>query len=168
MTAMLKEEPGRTGEAPQERWVNAYDQPLTFQCQQRQSISMVISIHDNGREDRMWDFSCKNTFNSATCTWSGYVNNFDQEFSYTCPFGSVITGVDSYHDNKAEDRRWRFLCCQGEVKATRNCKWSGYVNNFDGYLRWDAPANAYLTGAHSYHDNSKEDRRWNFYYCEKM
>ncbi|XP_040201655.1 hemagglutinin/amebocyte aggregation factor-like [Rana temporaria] len=153
--------------APQERWVNDYDQPLNFQCADRQSISIVISQHDNRHEDRVWDFACQNTFSTASCSWTGYVNDFDQEFSFICPFGSVISGMQSYHDNKREDRRWSFLCCQGENQVTRNCKWSDYANNFDAYLRWDAPFNTFLTGAHSYHDNSKEDRRWKYHYCEK-
>ncbi|PIO39712.1 hypothetical protein AB205_0200370 [Aquarana catesbeiana] len=126
------------------------------------------SSHDNKREDRVWDFSCQNTFSNATsCSWTGYINDFDLEFSYICPFGSVINGMYSYHDNTREDRRWKLFCCQGEAPVTRNCKWSAYVNDFDAYLRWDAPPNAYLTGAHSYHDNKREDRRWKFYSCEK-
>ncbi|XP_063785030.1 hemagglutinin/amebocyte aggregation factor-like isoform X2 [Pseudophryne corroboree] len=125
-----------------------------FQCQRHQSISLIISNHDNTYEDRVWDFSCKNTFNNpATCAWTNYVNCFDDEFTFVCPFGSVLSGMQSYHDNNTEDRRWKFYCCQGEVPVSRNCKWSDYVNDFDEYLRWDAPTNQYLTGAQSYHDN---------------
>ncbi|KAM8974368.1 hemagglutinin/amebocyte aggregation factor-like isoform 1-T1 [Pelodytes ibericus] len=156
------------GKLNAERWVNGYDQPLYFQCPNHQSISLILSQHDNNKEDRIWDFSCKNTFSRAgNCAWSGYVNNLDQELDYTCPFGSVLGGMESYHDNSKEDRRWKYLCCQGEVPVTRNCKWSGYVNEFDGYLRWDAPTNQYLVGARSYHDNGKEDRRWSYQSCEK-
>ncbi|KAG8548660.1 hypothetical protein GDO81_024662 [Engystomops pustulosus] len=157
-----------TSAAPSERWVNDYDQVLHFECQSHQSINLIISIHDNKREDRVWDFSCQNTFNyPGSCYWTGYVNDFDRELNFICPFGSVLSGMDSYHDNSKEDRRWRFLCCQGEVPVQRNCKWSGNVNEFDLYLRWDAPLNHYLAGAQSYHDNSKEDRRWSYYSCEK-
>ncbi|KAM4748684.1 hemagglutinin/amebocyte aggregation factor-like [Rhinophrynus dorsalis] len=139
------------------RWVNDYDQPLFFTCPSFQSISLILSVHDNDREDRVWDFSCQNTFSQfSSCSWTGFVNDFDQELSYVCPFGSVLSGLDSYHDNKREDRRWKFYCCQGEVAVNSNCKWSGYVNDFDNYLRWDAPPNHYLVGAQSYHDNSKE------------
>ncbi|KAM3926649.1 hemagglutinin/amebocyte aggregation factor-like [Leptodactylus fuscus] len=154
--------------APQERWANNYDQVLNYQCPSHQSINLIFSIHDNKREDRIWDFGCQNTFNNpGSCSWTGYVNDFDQEFTFTCPFGTVLSGMDSYHDNGREDRRWRFLCCQGETAVQRNCQWSGYINDFDGYLRWDAPPNHYLVGAHSYHDNHREDRRWNYYSCEK-
>ncbi|KAM4748683.1 hemagglutinin/amebocyte aggregation factor-like [Rhinophrynus dorsalis] len=139
------------------RWINSYDKPLNFQCQNHQSINLIISIHDNEKEDRLWDFGCQNTFSQpASCSWTGYLNDFDEELSYVCPFGSVLSGFDSYHDNNKEDRRWKFYCCQGEVAVNRSCKLSGYVNDFDAYLRWDAPANYYLVGAQSYHDNKKE------------
>ncbi|CAN2390959.1 Dermatopontin, partial [Pristimantis euphronides] len=151
-----------------DRWVNDYDQVLNFACQRNQSISLIISIHANKHEDRVWDFSCQNTFDSpAFCSWSSYANDFDEEFTFICPFGSVLSGMESYHDNKREDRRWKFLCCQGDKAVQQNCKWSGYVNDFDSYLRWDAPSNYYLVGVQSYHDNKREDRRWSYYSCEK-
>ncbi|KAM3926645.1 hemagglutinin/amebocyte aggregation factor-like [Leptodactylus fuscus] len=159
---------GVVSAAPPERWVNNYDQVLNYECKSHQSISLIISVHDDKYEDRVWDFGCQNTFNNpGSCSWTAYVNDFDEEFTFTCPFGTVLSGMDSYHNNKKEDRKWRFFCCQGETTVQRNCKWSGYVNDFDGYLRWDPPPNHYLVGAQSYHDNYKEDRRWNYYSCEK-
>ncbi|XP_075712005.1 hemagglutinin/amebocyte aggregation factor-like [Rhinoderma darwinii] len=154
--------------APQGRWVNSYDQNLHYECQSHQSINLIISIHDDEYEDRVWDFGCKNTFSYPSyCSWSGYINNFDEEFTYVCPFGTVLSGMASYHQNIEEDRRWRYLCCQGETTVQQNCRWSGYVNDFDNYLRWDAPSNYHLVGVQSYHDNSREDRRWNYYSCQK-
>ncbi|CAH2276563.1 Hypothetical predicted protein [Pelobates cultripes] len=151
-----------------ERWVNDYDQLLFFSCASNQSIRSITSIHDNKREDRVWDFFCQNTFsNPGSCTWSGYANNFDEELYFICPFGSVLRGMESFHDNSKEDRRWKFECCTGEVQVTSNCQWSGYVNEFDGYLKWDALPNFYLVGTRSYHDNGKEDRRWQYYSCQK-
>ncbi|KAG8438675.1 hypothetical protein GDO86_005024 [Hymenochirus boettgeri] len=75
--------------------------------------------------------------------------------------------MESIHDNKREDRRWKIFCCKGEVKVDSNCRWSGYVNDFDQYLRWDAPSDYYMVGLSSYHDNKREDRRWNYYSCKK-
>uniref|UniRef100_A0A0E9RZ99 Uncharacterized protein n=1 Tax=Anguilla anguilla TaxID=7936 RepID=A0A0E9RZ99_ANGAN len=45
-------------------WQNDYDQRLYYTCSGRDSISMITSKHDNGREDRVWDFSCKQSFDS--------------------------------------------------------------------------------------------------------
>ncbi|XP_068129841.1 hemagglutinin/amebocyte aggregation factor-like [Hyperolius riggenbachi] len=152
----------------EERWVNAFDQHLYYECGKSESISMIISDHNNKHEDRVWDFSCKNTFEApAYCSWTGFQNHYDEAFSFICFHGSVLAGVESIHDNKHEDRRWKFLCCEGSVKVNHACSWSDYVNDFDGYLRWDAPANRFLTGMESYHDNKREDRRWKYYSCEK-
>ncbi|XP_072001336.1 hemagglutinin/amebocyte aggregation factor-like [Engystomops pustulosus] len=150
------------------RWVNNYDKPFTFRCPSHHSIGTVTSNHDNKHEDRVWDFNCKNTFSkAATCSWSGDVNHFDKQFQYLCPNGAVISGMGSYHDNKKEDRRWKYLCCFGEKKVQKNCKWTNYVNDFDKYLKWNVPSDRFLVGVDSYHDNKKEDRRWRYYTCQK-
>lgn len=53
-------------------WVNDYDKPFTFTCPQHQSINRVVSHHDNGPEDRVFDFECsKYTTASESCHWSG-------------------------------------------------------------------------------------------------
>jgi hypothetical protein len=39
---------------------------------------------------------------------TGYVNNFDRPINWTCPDGCVIVGMYSYHQNRQEDRRWRW------------------------------------------------------------
>lgn len=53
-------------------WVNEYDKPFSFTCPQHQSISRIVSHHDNRREDRVFDFTCsKYTEFAENCTWSG-------------------------------------------------------------------------------------------------
>ena len=46
-----------------------------------------------------------------SCSWTGYVNGWDAQYSYNCPNGKVLLGVSSYHDNHKEDRRFKFNCC---------------------------------------------------------
>ena len=66
-----------------------------------------FSQHVNYYKDRVWNFECKDTFVSEPeCLWSPYVNDLDQEFSFKCPQNYVLTGVNSYHSNYYEDRRW--------------------------------------------------------------
>ena len=49
------------------------------------------------------------------------------------------------------------------------CVWSEYVNDFDEPMDFECPKNNdqlwTVVGASSYHDNNKEDRRWQFRYC---
>lgn len=101
---------------------------------------------------------------------SAYVNNFDQEFTYTCPGDKVICGEFSYHNNHNEDRRYSFSCCDvklnGENLAKKSCSWSGQVNDYDLLLNYTCPNNAVMAGHFSHHDNIKEDRVYQFYCCE--
>ncbi|KAF4115342.1 hemagglutinin/amebocyte aggregation factor-like [Onychostoma macrolepis] len=150
------------------RWENGYDQPLDFDCPAGQSISYIKSQHDNRREDRMWEFGCKKTFDTARdCFLTPYVNDFDQAFTYECPPHHIITGMASYHGNRQEDRRWQFYCCRGKGYCTSGCQWTTYVNYFDEAFHWTVPNQSYLVGAESYHANRQEDRRWKYKYCAK-
>ncbi|XP_015204935.1 hemagglutinin/amebocyte aggregation factor-like [Lepisosteus oculatus] len=152
--------------AQEPRWENEYDQPLHFTCPSYESIYYISSTHHNKYEDRLWSFSCKRTFeNIPLCSWSGYVNDFDQQFEFTCPPNSAISGMYSYHDNKREDRRWKFYCCSDSKICYSNCKWTDYVNGFDEPMSWTVPSSYYLVGASSYHDNHREDRRWKYQIC---
>ncbi|XP_043939034.1 hemagglutinin/amebocyte aggregation factor-like [Protopterus annectens] len=150
------------------RWVNDYDQPLNFVCSERASINYISSVHSNSKEDRVWDFTCRTTFQqSPTCYWTNYVNEFDEAFSFTCPLDGVINGLSSYHDNHREDRRWKFHCCSLKNICNSQCYWTGYVNEFDEHLSFAVPEGYVLTGMSSYHDNKKEDRRWMYNYCSQ-
>ncbi|XP_028678537.1 hemagglutinin/amebocyte aggregation factor-like [Erpetoichthys calabaricus] len=150
------------------RWQNDYDKPLHFMCPTDGSINYIKSIHHNHAEDCLWDLSCKPTFDSyPRCSWSNYVNWFDEEFYYSCPGNSVMSGMYSYHENKQEDRRWKFYCCDEPGVCSYDCYWTNFVNNFDEMFETSVPAHYYLTGAGSYHDNGKEDRRWKYRFCTR-
>ena len=57
-------------------WVNDYDHEFTFTCPQHQTITRVVSHHDNHREDRVFDFQCsgKNEITSESCYWTGSIS----------------------------------------------------------------------------------------------
>ena len=90
-----------------QEWANDYDGYLYYECPTNQSINHIISIHDNGHEDRIWAFECApSTFSLETCSWSGYVNDYDEVLVYECSSGAgLIAGMESEHDNGSEDRR---------------------------------------------------------------
>ncbi|KAG9330482.1 hypothetical protein JZ751_024216, partial [Albula glossodonta] len=101
--------------------------------------------HSNDAEDREWGFSCKRTFDSQSeCFWTNYVNYFDERFTFNCPQNYVLSGMSSFHDNGAEDRRWKFYCCRVNNYCNSNCQWTTYVNNFDEYFTWNVPGLNYL------------------------
>ncbi|XP_041376982.1 dermatopontin-like [Gigantopelta aegis] len=148
-------------------WENNWDGPFEFMCPHGQSIRRITSNHNNRAEDRQWRFECSNTGAVASCVWSGYVNDFDQPLLFQCPNNGVITGISSYHNNNAEDRRFKFHCCSISGRSLTNCRFSlSYSNTFDGYLNFYVPNNQVLKGAFSYHSNGAEDRRWKFEVCQ--
>lgn len=55
-------------------------------------------------------YLCVDYVNEFFCV--DYVNDFDKPVVFQCPNGGVMDGVHSYHDNGAEDRRFRFYCCE--------------------------------------------------------
>ena len=82
-------------------YVNEWDLPMNFMCPANQYLAGVYSIHDNGREDRRWKFTCCGIPNHITlnCRSSGYVNTWNAQLNFQAGEGEVITGVYSCHDN---------------------------------------------------------------------
>lgn len=56
-------------------WKNSWDKPLNFQCSSdKLSIYHIVSEHSNSKEDRRFDFNCRqvpSVSGSISCTWSG-------------------------------------------------------------------------------------------------
>ena len=98
---------------PADIGVNDYDGKLYYECPTNQSITRIISQHDTdfvntpNSDDRIWGFECSpSQFSLETCSWSGYVNNYDELLVYQCSSGAgVIAGMESVHDDSSEDRR---------------------------------------------------------------
>lgn len=100
-----------------------------------------------------------------------FLNDWDKPLKFQCD-GSreSISHIYSEHDNKKEDRRWDLDCSSlpgmsSSARSRETCHWTGYVNNWDDPFNYNCPNNGYITGMSSYHDNKKEDRRWQFRCC---
>ncbi|MBE0370075.1 dermatopontin-like protein [Pseudoalteromonas aurantia] len=97
---------------------------------------------------------------------SGYVNDFDQAFSYTCPSNMFIKSISSFHDNRTEDRRFNIVCAKYKAGNDRmyrkTTKWSGYVNSYDTAFNYSCPNGGFLAGITSRHNNGTEDRQFSF------
>jgi len=150
-------------------WFNAWDGVLNFVCPVRSgkhgSVSRIQSVHDNRREDRVWNFECRyENPSTGSCYWSGFVNSYDNRMDYSCPNNGYIAGAWSQHDNGREDRIWRFLCCPLTYGRT-NCRWSCYLNEWDGYMNHYVESGKIIHRVFSHHDNGREDRRWKVYEC---
>ncbi|KAL2094704.1 hypothetical protein ACEWY4_009423 [Coilia grayii] len=95
-------------------YVNNFDEVVDFTCPTNNVISGVYSYHDNYYEDRRWAFLCcaASNFCLGSCMWTNYVNDFHEVMTWYVPTGQYLAGTYSYHDNKKEDRRWKYLTCK--------------------------------------------------------
>ncbi|XP_067832211.1 hemagglutinin/amebocyte aggregation factor-like isoform X2 [Heptranchias perlo] len=152
-------------EGAEKRWLNDY-QMLHYVCPHRASISIIVSQHSNKTKDRVWDFACKTSFRGLiNCSWTDYVNNFDEGINFSCPSKSLICGLENLLDDKHKDRRWKFYCCQGDDVCLTRCIWTPYINKYKEYFSWQVPEGSHLVGTVCYNDDQRGQRRWQYRYC---
>ena len=139
---------------------NDWDRLLNVMCNryQGEALYSVQSRHSNSKEDRRWMWQCKRIVSGAmsSCYWTGYQTNYDEPFLFHCPANYVLSGVNSVHSNKREDRKWNFYCCIARGYCTKQCYWTNYINNWDGDMNYRAPNPGVFTGAFSHHSNKRE------------
>ncbi|XP_046564855.1 hemagglutinin/amebocyte aggregation factor-like [Haliotis rubra] len=95
------------------KYQNEFDQPLTFQCARDGLIAGISSVRNDYHEDRRFKFYCCEVpgYIPGSCYFTPYVNNLNEHMDYVVPGGKVMRGIDSYHDNHKEDRRFKFEIC---------------------------------------------------------
>ncbi|XP_025109656.1 dermatopontin-like [Pomacea canaliculata] len=151
-------------------YVNEYDQPFTFKCPASRVLSSIASVNHNYYEDRIWDFGCTIHPLEASitdCEWtSTYANEFKEAMVFQCTGEGFITGVESYHDNRYEDRRFKFQCCQSPRTVVHSCYFTTWTNNFDGNQNFSLPKGKLLRGVVSIYDTYYKDRRYQFEICD--
>lgn len=101
------------------RTLNRFDKPVSYSCPSGYVLTGVASYHHNYYEDRVWRVRCSQLITGSfkkSCRWTSYTN-WDARWSVRAPKGSFITGMNSYHSNHYEDRRYRFEICS----FSKNC-----------------------------------------------
>lgn len=93
---------------------NANDAESYVDCPRNWALTTIASSHDNHHEDRRWTYNCGHFggWQVEQCDWTGWVNNYDQAFTFQCPHNKVIGGMKSVHNNHHEDRVFKFKCCK--------------------------------------------------------
>ncbi|XP_028411919.1 hemagglutinin/amebocyte aggregation factor-like [Dendronephthya gigantea] len=93
-------------------FVNWFDRQILFQCPNG-VITGVRSYHSNHHEDRRFRFRCCRTRrHNRDCTWTPFQNYWDGKMNFNVARYKFLVGVQSIHDNRREDRRWKFLVCR--------------------------------------------------------
>ena len=136
---------------------NIFDFPHNFSCPFGQPIDSVYGYHDNHFEDRIYCYGCQsNSRNATDCYQTGFVNEWDNPVATLCRPNYYMAGVYSYHDNRREDRRFDYRCCQNTYQCTRNCILVGPVNTFEGSMYYNLEYGNVIVGAFSWHNNDRE------------
>jgi len=138
-------------------------------CRPGQKVGGIKSWHDNGKEDRRWELRCENIpgFSptshhttsenhwDGTVHWDGFKDN------------SFLVGMTSHHHNKHEDRKFKFMTSRSDLwYLSGPCRGWYFVNHYDGELHINTEHDEVIVGLHSWHDNHKEDRRWQAVICK--
>jgi len=157
-------------------WENDYDEFLNFACPAGQHLTRIISdYHSEGswfsgsKDDRRFKFECQTDFldSNSDCYTTHYLNDWDHPLYAVCGKGEVIAGLVSKHWDFKEDRRWKIKCCK--IKTTlvaTNCGWTGFANGWKSdNMDFRIDSDEAIVGLKSQHDNSQEDRRWQFKKC---
>ena len=90
-------------------------------------------------------------------------NHYDKYHNFVCPAGQSVYRVYGHHDNGREDRKYCYNCRYEGNQA--ECYQTGYVNDWDAPVATLCRPNYYIAGVRSYHDNVREDRRFDYKCC---
>ena len=94
----------------------------------------------------------------------GPCNAYDAFHNFRCSPGRSIYSISGHHDNDKEDRIYCYECRYSGISDY--CYQTGYVNSWDSLVDVECSSNYFIAGVRSYHDNDKEDRRFNYRCCK--
>ena len=122
---------------------NKWDKDQYCACNKWEKVWKFSSHHSNYHEDRKWTLSCKpivpeelrvemqsrgdNWMNKATER-----NNLDQHQEWNgLDSNSFLVGMQSHHDNGAEDRMYSFFTARSDNFVLDHCTGWRKLNKFD-------------------------------------
>ena len=76
--------------------------------------------------------------------------------NFTCPTNQVLNGVYSYYVGAANDRLWRFLCCETPRRYTTNCYFTQLTNTGQEAIWHKVGAPRVFSGAYSLYNHKKK------------
>jgi len=142
--------------------VNNWDAHWNYNLGGHYAYAGMYGVHHNGYEDRLFKVYHKRIgttqIGGTGSGWTGWVNNMDAQFTYSCPNNMAIVGMQSYHHNGYEDRRWRIRCARFHGITIRKLGWPGWQTQWDRPFALHCPGNQVLVGWSGVHNNGYEDR----------
>ena len=135
------------------KYLNELDKPVKKDCNKGEGIYKIQSEFHGKYNDRRWNFECRKVVQNnaqVTCTpEKSYVNDFNGPIAFPCGENQYIAGVESYHDNSKEDRRWKFTCCSALNYKTSDCQLSENANRLGQMMDFQAGDGEIIAGVDS-------------------
>ena len=135
------------------KYLNEFDRPVKKDCNKGGGIYKIQSEFHKSHRDRRWNFECRKVVQNnakVTCTQiQSYVNEFNGPIVFSCGDNEYIAGVESYHENSKEDRRWKFTCCSDSNYMISDCRLSEDANKLGQMMNFRAGDGEVITGVNS-------------------
>jgi len=152
---------------------NEYDKPQWCLCKPGEKVSKISSVHNNKKEDRRWTLTCSKIEpefkvpNVNSWYEETKENEYDKPISWNGrPWDLFLVGMTSVHNNKKEDRKFKFFTARSDNWYLTDCVLHKNINNWDGKLEYTLGDDEAISGLYSYHSNKKEDRLWSIEVCK--
>jgi len=144
-------------------WLNRWDKPVKWCCGCKTvALDGIYSVHNNYYEDRRWQYHAQTYPRGMLARyqwWSGWTKWHSTWNRYRGD--SVIVTIRSFHNNKKEDRRFRFLFRKINARAWKRStwRWSG-LNKYDGKVSKNC-GTGWIMGLWSRYSKYHRDRQFN-------
>jgi len=151
-------------------FTNRYDENHSCKCQKGAKIRQIESRHSNAKEDRKWWLVCE-MFPGIENTVSEHVeynafSRYREKISMSCAKNGYLTGMESHHSDKQEDREFKFFCAKSSSIKVYNCKEWRSLNDLDQHMNLVLASDEIISELESEYHSSHRDRKWRVKTCQ--
>ena len=150
---------------------NSKDKKQYCLCNPGERVVKFASKHYNKEEDRIWDLGCKVISPEMTIRGDRWIskterNELDEDQLWNgVHSNSFLVGMESEHDNGAEDRTYSFFTARSDNFALRQCSAWNKLNGFDDPIDLELADEEVIAAIKSVHKNKHEDREFSVITC---
>ena len=151
---------------------NSKDEKQYCLCNQGERVVRFASKHYNKEEDRVWDLGCKPINPELTIpgdwviSWTEKHKLNEDQLWNGVDSNSFLVGMESEHDNGAEDRAFTFFTARSDNFALKQCSDWKKLNDFDEKIDLQLGDEEVIAAIKSVHSNKDEDREFSVITCK--
>ena len=151
---------------------NSKDEKQYCLCNQGERVVRFASKHYNKEEDRVWDLGCKPINPELTIpgdwviSWTEKHELNEDQLWNGVDSNSFLVGMESEHDNGAEDRAFTFFTARSDNFALKQCSAWKKLNDFDEEIDLQLGDEEVIAAITSVHKKKKGDREFSVITCK--